>query len=197
MDPICAICRRGCEPGSWAFKNCHAGRALNVGSGGMINPNYINFDAVVWKTKKGDTDIIGFIENIEQMLPANYFKTILCVHTIEHFYYNEGKKVLKSLYNLLEPKGVLVMEGPDIKGIFELHFKGHPRFRTERQLATEIFGSDKGRERRGSLWPHKSGWTQDSMADELVELGFRIIKKTIGQHHGMGIRDFRVEGIKE
>jgi len=48
----------------------------------------------------------------------------------------------------------------------------------------------------GPLMQHKSGWTNEVLSAEMKKVGFKIVHTGVGMLHGMGYRDFRVEGIK-
>jgi hypothetical protein len=50
--------------------------------------------------------------------------------------------------------------------------------------------------RWGDRWIHRSAWTKEIIAEEMRIVGFEIVHIGIGLTHGMGERDFRVEGIK-
>lgn len=194
---LCDRCCRRCEETDpLNVKTCLSALRLNVGSGQMLLPNHINFDAQ--ECRRGDrrTDIIGWIEDLDKLFPENLFNEILCSHVIEHFRYFDAIEVLKKLRRIIKTNGVLVIECPDINGIIELHDEGYHKIRTERQLIDEIFGPDQNRLDRGNHWVHRSAWTQDLIAEEMQKLGFKIVKKGIGLTHGMGKRDLRVEGIK-
>ena len=82
------------------------------------------------------------------------------------------------------------MEGPDVMGIYEI-YKDDPN-----QIITHLFGCQQHVDKWGDQWSHKWGWTKDSMAKAMEVLGFKIVHVGIGIKHGMGKRDFRVEGVK-
>ena len=54
----------------------------------------------------------------------------------------------------------------------------------------------KNVDRWGPEMQHKSVWTGCWIAQEMAELGFYIRHNGMGMTHGMGRRDFRVEGVK-
>jgi len=195
-NEICGICNRECFTQK-AIDDCTKRAKLNVGSGKRIFPSHINYDAQKCIGKYGETDVIGWVESIVEILPTNFFKEILCAHVIEHFYYSDAIKVLEDFKKLLVVDGVLILEAPNLIGIIELHQAGYHRAKTERQLVTQIFGNEVSRLKWGNHWVHKSMWTPGLISDVLEKLGFKIRKTGVGKTHGMGKRDFRIEAVKE
>lgn len=160
----------------------------------MLRDGYINFDAVEVIRGERKTDMLGRIEDIVSIFGENRFEEILCAHVIEHFYPEDGKKVIRDCYTLLEQDGVLIMEGPDVIGVFELYKENHHVMDSHYKVIRNLYGSNKvGWNELG--W-HCWGYTRDTMAELMGSLGFEIIHKGIGRTHGMGKRDYRVEGRK-
>ena len=166
---------------------------LNLGSGGLIWPEYLNFDLRYHNRGHGyaQTDVIGDINNTP--FKDGSFKLILCCHVIEHFYKTDAIAVIGRCYSLLKPGGKLVMEAPCIFGCYSYYVevkKDMSRF------IDFIYGGEDSRLKYGNEYAHRSGWTGGLMSDEMETVGFKIISVGPGQLHGMGKRDFRVEGIK-
>lgn len=164
---------------------------LNLGSGFLMWPEYLNFDLRQYQKGNIKTDVVGAIEQMP--FKECSFKVILCCHVIEHFYKTDAIQVLEDCYSLLKPGGMLVMEGPCMLGCYWYYVeikKDVDRF------VDFIYGGEDNRLKYGNEYAHKSGWTGELMAEVMGPIGFEIVSVTIGQHHGMGRRDFRVEGIK-
>ena len=191
MKSICDTCQRKiygkCPAGCLAYPK------INVGSGSMLKQNYINFDEKQWKRGDLETDIFGKIENIKNIFPDNYFSEIICFHVIEHFRRTEANQILLDFYNLLKPDGKLILEAPDILGSYWYHIeiKNNPK-----EYINTVFGKEESRLKYGENMLHRSGWTMEIAKEEMQNVGFSITHAGIGTSHGMGKRDFRVEGIK-
>lgn len=164
---------------------------LNLGSGALIWPGYVNFDFLHYRRGDVRTDVIGRIEQMPFKMGS--FKRILCCHTIEHFYKTDAMKVIEDCYSLLRSGGILVMEGPCILGCYWYYVETK---KDTSRFIDFIYGGEDNRLKYGNGYAHKSGWTGGLMADAMRGIGFEIVKISDGQHHGMGRRDFRVEGRK-
>lgn len=164
---------------------------LNLGSGGMLWPGWVNFDQRIHKRGNLKTDVVGNINN-PPFQPAS-FDEIVCVHVIEHFYKTDAIAVIKACYDLLCIGGKLIMEGPDILGCYWLYVEMN---KDVSRFIDFIYGGEDSRVKFGNEYAHKCGWTRELMAKEMEKIGFKILVIGIGRHHGMGKRDFRVEGVK-
>jgi len=168
---------------------------LNLGSGDMILPGYINYD--MNPTKRGDlqTDVLGNVIDITKHYKPETFDEILCAHVIEHFELKVAMKVIDDCHSLLKKNGRLVMEGPDILGIIELYNVKHHIMNTPLKVVQQIYGSPTHIE-SGYEWLHKWGWTGETMSKAMSGVGFHITHVGIGRTHGMGRRDYRVVGVR-
>ena len=194
---LCQLCQRNCSES--AKTKCLTDPKLNLGSGLMLTDNYINYDMREFQHGDLVTDIIGTVENMSELLPADCFQEIFCSHVIEHFFPEEATKLIQDCYSLLRPKGKLIMEGPDVEGTLQLWNEKHSFFGDPpdiRRFIAFIYGDTRHRQMWGEGWWHKWGWTKDLVAEEMEKIGFVIVHKGIGLSHGMGKRDFRVEGWK-
>ena len=166
---------------------------LNLGGGGLIWPDYLNFDLRHHNRGNGHavTDVIGDINYMP--FKECSFKIILCCHVIEHFYKTDAIEVIGKCYSLLKPGGILVMEAPCILGCYSYYVE---KFKDVSRFIDFIYGGEDNRLKYGNDYAHKSGWTGKLMAEEMEKIGFGIVGIGIGRHHGRGKRDFRVEGVK-
>jgi predicted SAM-dependent methyltransferase len=170
---------------------------LNLGSGQMLLEGFLNFDAVEVHRGGRKTDMLGRIEDIVRIFGENRFEQILCSHVIEHFDKDKAKQVIRDCLAILKPAGVLIMEGPDIEGLIQLYNEGHPWVTKNggiKQLIMAFYGHTE--HQWGELGRHLWGYTKDTMAEVMTACGFEITFKGPGRTHGMGKRDFRVEGKK-
>lgn len=168
---------------------------LNLGSGEMLKKKWINFDAQILSRGGVNTNVVGMIEDMP--FKENSFDEILCSHVIEHFYYEDALQMMRDIHRVLKPGGVVIMEGPCVLGVYWYYIEGWGG-RKEPDVINLIhaFYPRQNRDKYGDGWFHRSGWTGCYLAQEMVELGYKIRHVGKGWTHGMGKRDFRVEGIK-
>ena len=172
-------------------------KKLNVGSGCMLMPGYINFDVV--KVVRGDksTDVIDEAKNILKHFDLDSFDEIVCCHILEHLRPVDGKKLIQDCYKLLKKGGVLVIECPDILKCIQMWNKKNVTFGeppSVHKLMTFLYGWRKDQWRDYGY--HQYGYTDDTMAELVTSCGFNLSKKCEGRMHGRRARDFRIEGIK-
>lgn len=97
----------------------------------------------------------------------NRFTEVLALGVMEHLRFEDFRKTVKNVYDLLEPGGIFLFDVPDITVWSEylykvLHGKEVP-FTKEHILST-IYGWQR--------WPgdeHKSAWTRDDLLIELKD----------------------------
>lgn len=173
---------------------------LNLACGLMIKPEHINFDRLSQSRNLNgtiyQTDILGECLDIHKIFKPNTFVEILAFHIFEHFFYEEVPKMLGNLLTILKPGGVLVIECPDLLGAYDILVK---RDANIRKFAELILGVGQGARKayKESGAAHRSAWTGDMMAVEMEMAGYKINHHGPGQSHGMGRRDFRIEGVKQ
>lgn len=189
-EMVCKICRRGCLSGSESKQACLESPKLNLGSGDMLKAEYINYDRTEFRRGDLVTDVLGRIETVTEQLPRGVFAGILCAHVVEHFRPRAARKLVEDCFALLRPKGLLILEGPDVLGIFKTYSDDIPR------LVQNLYGDQNHIDKWGEEWSHRWGYTKDTAAELLAAAGFEVTQKGIGLTHGMGPRDFRVEGRK-
>lgn len=200
---LCGMCRRP----SYSARGicnieavCTKEPKLNLGCGISPKENYINFDAGLYKGIQGwdkhlETDIVGMIEDIETIFPKDYFSEIMSSHVIEHFFYEDSLKFLRSQSQILKVGGKLIVEGPCILGVYKWYEEGRMDLRG---LIDQLYPYHNRLfyGELGHLHQHKSGWTGPLLAEEMAKMGYFVTHIGHGQLHGMGWHDFRVEGIR-
>ena len=167
---------------------------LNLGSGEQLLEGYVNFDCVKVEKHGKRTDVIGKIQELKLIWKDACFDSIIAFHSLEHLTRPEVVQAIKDCFHILKPGGTLVVEGPDVLGAYEYYVN------QKKNVAGYIyciFGEDfSSRNKYGDSWSHKSGWTGDLMSQAMKQCGFSIKAIGPGLSHGMGTRDFRVEGLK-
>ena len=184
---LCEICKRNCTEAE--KKRCLSHPKLNIGSGVMLLPNYINFDKQILVCGSKTTDVVGDIKRVSELFPANVFEEILCVHVIEHFYPSDGVQLLRDCYSLLRSGGKLIVEGPDVQKIARIYINEPSK------LIQELYGRELHLQQWGEHWWHKWGWTGELLASAMSEVGFVGCKVSAGTFHCKPERDFRVTGV--
>ena len=168
-------------------------KKLNLGSGDMLLLNdWVNFDLRPWKRHGIATDSFGLIEHITEIYDTETFDEILCAHVIEHFLLNDAVSLLKDILSLLTKGGKLILEGPDVLGGYELYAM------KQKNLSqwNEMIFSHGNAKKYGEEMRHVSCWSGETAKRVMEEVGYEIAYVGPGRTHGMGPRDFRVEGIK-
>lgn len=110
-------------------------------------------------------DIVCEFFDIPKHVEATSYSEIHMTHFLEHFPMKDVQKVLKLIWELLEPKGKLYIEVPN----FEWHAKEIVKNPMNRQIVEYAFGGQLNK------WDfHYNGFTPDILIDDLIEGDFRI-----------------------
>lgn len=169
---------------------CLKNPLLNLGSGEMLKAEYINYDMTEFSRGGHKTDVLGRIETVTSVFPAGVFAGILCAHVIEHFRPPGGRKLVEDCFLLLRRGGLLILEGPDVLGMYR-HYSDDIS-----GLIRGLYGNQPHVDKWGDEWSHRWGYTKETAAALMASCGFRVVHVGHGLTHGMGNRDFRVEGVK-
>jgi len=172
-------------------------RKLNIGSGCMLMPGYINFDTVKVVRGEKSTDVIGEAQNILNFFEPESFDEIMCCHVLEHLRPLDGKKLIEDCRKLLKKNGVLIIECPDVLKCIQMWNEKNPTFGdppSVHKLMTFFYGWRKDQWRDYGY--HQYGYTDETMAELVTSCGYKVIKKCEGRMHGRRARDFRIEAIK-
>jgi predicted SAM-dependent methyltransferase len=92
---------------------------MNLGSGprGLTSTNWVNVDGYK------DTNVTYCMDfNRKFPFPDNYFEGIFCEHVLEHFTIENGQRLLRECYRVLQPGGCLRIIVPDGEKIMEAYF---------------------------------------------------------------------------
>ena len=149
---------------------------LALGGGRKRREGWANVDI----KKYPEVDVILDIRNLPEKFQKESIDEILMEHIIEHFTYNEAKKLLKDCYDLLKQGGKMIIFCPDLMKVIPawLNDEGGKR---NRFLTTCLYGNqwDYYEDKPDDFYEvHKSGWYDKTLASELHNIGFKkIIKK--------------------
>lgn len=115
---------------------------------------------------------IDIVSNVNKLpLEDNVASYVFASHVLEYFDRQEGLKVLKEWYRVLEPNGILRVAVPDFKQLTKLY--------TEKNLPIEkILGPLFGKmDCNGNPIYHRTTYDFKSLAKMLSEVGFSNIKR--------------------
>ncbi len=147
---------------------------LNVGAGRHILDGWINIDAVRSARASRDPDILCDVRNIP--LPNACADELHAVHLFEHFYRWEIEDLLEEWKRLLKPRGLLVLEMPDLLKCAQAIIDG----KEDRFGYWGLYG-DPGH--KDPYMCHRWGWTPDTLRAVLEAHGFVKVKQELPQWH--------------
>lgn len=149
---------------------------LALGGGRKRREGWINVDI----KKYPEVDVVLDIRNLKKKFAKESVDEILMEHIIEHFTYNEARKLLKDCFDLLKKDGKIIIFCPDLMKVIPawLHDEDGKR---DRFLTTCLYGNqwDYYDNKPDDLYEvHRSGWYDKTLASELYKIGFtKVIKK--------------------
>ncbi|MDI6592075.1 MAG: methyltransferase domain-containing protein [Patescibacteria group bacterium] len=136
---------------------------LNLGCGIFYKPGYLNID----KFNPSVADKIFDVEDLP--FAANSIETIEAYHLIEHFDYIHCKYVLSEWFRILKPKGILIIETPNLEETFK-KFKSS-NSEGKKTTLQWIYGIDS------PGMQHKTGFNWELIKNLLTEIGFENIAR--------------------
>lgn len=135
---------------------------LNLGCGRDYKKNWLNLD--IDREVKAD-----LYHDLRKPLPfaKNRFSYILALDILEHFTGEEGIRLLKECWRVLEFGGILELRVPDIYAIFEKFYED------EKVLIHFLYGDTS---RTGEFGAHKFGYTKETLREILKRVGFEVLE---------------------
>jgi hypothetical protein len=165
---------------------------LNIGCGGRRIPGYKGVDVV----PRPAADIVAPCHQIP--LADGTVHEIMAIHLIEHMHPWEVPVALAEWWRLLEPRGRLVLELPDLIKCCQNVISGKMvGGKDPDQLGMwGLYGDPRGLD---PFMAHKWGWTFATLAPVVQAAGFGDLKERPTQYHPAGRehRDFRLQAIKQ
>lgn len=135
---------------------------LNLGCGGVYKKGYLNIDAY-------DSTVADKIMSaVDLDLKDNSVEEIIASQVIEHLGLVSSIYALSECYRVLQPKGTLTLETPDIKTSFKKYITG------DREDRKNIMPWIYGLEYPGL--PHKFCFPRDLLEEICKNIGFTDIK---------------------
>lgn len=164
---------------------------LHLGCGKKYLEGYVNIDA---KSPVADMqlDHLGKLPFDEESV-----EEIMAIHLLEHIWPQDVEDHLRHWCTLLQPKGKLILELPDL-------------YKSAKNYIKAIDSGDHGDIQKMALWPiygdnpdrnvydcHKWGWTFKTLRYKLWEAGFNNVEEKPTEWHGKRQnRDMRIEATK-
>ena len=168
---------------------------LNLGCGDKILPGYVNVDVAESRAGKRP-DVLCDLHRLTPF-EDNTADEILSVHVVEHFWRWEVVDVLKEWIRVLKPGGLMILECPNLKSACET-FLANPELHAgpgqEGQRTMWVFYGDPSW--RDPLMVHRWGYTPQSLAALMAEVGLVSIRQEPAQFKLREPRDMRMVGEK-
>lgn len=165
---------------------------LNVGCGEDYREGWINIDG----SPHVKCDIVHELPApLCGKIEPGIVRQIAAFDVLEHLYRWQAIAVLKDFYALLCADGRLTVQVPDCAAVIACKFLS-PREKIRRLYGAQderLGRMDESRDERPDFFCHKFGWTRNSMAAMLANVGFKI--NTSRRVAGPGFV-FRVTAIK-
>jgi len=168
---------------------------LNLGCGDKILPGYVNVDVAESRAGK-KPDVLCDLHRLAQFKDDSADE-ILSVHVVEHFWRWEVVDVLKEWVRVLKPGGRMVLECPNLRSACEA-FLANPELHAgpgpEGQRTMWVFYGDPSW--HDPLMVHRWGYTPQSLAALMAEVGLVNIRQEPAQFKLREPRDMRMVGEK-
>ena len=161
---------------------------LNVGSGGLPLPGYVNIDVYVGEPNFG-VDIVHDVTKLEEIYEGGTVDEIFAKDVLEHISWRKAPQVLQSWIDLLKPGGVVKIRVPGILYIVE-EYTNHKDEPDARNIFNRMihltFGDQDFTENS-----HLGGFHDKYLVDDLEKAGMKVMPVWFD-----GGRDIRVTAIK-
>lgn len=167
---------------------------LNLGCGRHTMEGWFCIDAAQHPGATRPLDLVSDVKKID--LPDGCAEEILAIHLWEHLYRWECDDVIDEWRRLLEPRGKLTLEMPDLMKFCKNIIQGRNDGHHPDQLGMwAMYGDPRTKD---PLMVHKWAWTYKTLRKFLMEHKFAEVREEETQWHpvGRGTRDFRIVAIK-
>ena len=168
---------------------------LNLGCGDKILPGYVNVDVV--ESRAGmRPDVVCDLHDLVPFADATADE-ILSVHVVEHFWRWEIGDVLREWTRVLKPGGRMIVECPNLLSACRTFLENPEQYAREDrngQRTMWVFYGDP--QWKDPLMIHRWGYTPESLAALLREVGLRDVHQEPAQFKLREPRDMRIVGVK-
>jgi predicted SAM-dependent methyltransferase len=175
------------EDQDWTKVQLGGGLRLNVGSGRVKKPGYLNVD--VDPSVRPDV-----VLTLDSPLPfaAASFESVEAYHVIEHVYPWQALDLLTEFHRILKPGGKIVLECPNIESACGWLVQNAEYGWDSRMGMWALYGDPNP---RNHLFMHRWGYTAPTLREILQKAGFSSIRRESPQTH-VPKRDLRMVGVK-
>lgn len=169
-------------------------RKIHIGCGTDLLDGYINIDS----SPDVGADLVLDVSKFNHF-PDECVELIESYHFIEHLDYYLALRTLQHFYRMLVPGGMVLMELPDLDVCIRSIGKYTEHNGIDLAMCG-IYGHPPAIKRDGISQVHKWGWTFNTLAKELSEIGFiNIRRQDIRQTYREATvfdRDMQVRAVK-
>lgn len=165
---------------------------LSIGAAGKKS-GWVTVDA----NPNSGVDIVATIPPLPAEIRSQGWADVEIIHCIEHFFPWDAEALLRDVYAILFPGGLLVLEQPNIlyaARVLAGVEPERPGYQPGQLDMWPLYGDPTHRD---PLMLHKWGYSPESLIALLVSCGFRRfnITEKPAKHH-VPFRDFRIEAVK-
>lgn len=168
---------------------------LNLGCGDKILQGYVNVDVVQTRAGK-KPDVICDLHDLAPF-GDNTADEILSVHVVEHFWRWEIRDILREWLRVLKPGGRMIVECPNLLSACQMFIQDPQQFSREDQRGQRtmwVFYGDPAW--KDPLMIHRWGYTPQSLAELMHEVGLTDIRQEPAQFKLREPRDMRIVATK-
>ena len=153
---------------------------IHLGCGGSCPDGWTNIDMIGGDMRLNLCWNLPFVDNSTQF--------VYSAHTLEHLdYHTSAPRLIKEIFRILKPGGVLRLAVPDLGAYTEAYVKNNTEFFKEFDQARPEFGSDAGYRtnmskvmmmagsaiKSGQLFEHKMGYDFITLSELFTQAGFK------------------------
>lgn len=146
---------------------------LNLGSGprGIVDSSWVNIDGFMDKN-------VHYCCDFNKPLPFadNTFDGIFCEHVLEHFDYNNGRKLLQECLRILKKGGAIRIVVPDGEKFMKAYFE-QPDFIVKYKHCETGFAMEAVNAWFYQRYEHQCIYDGPFLCDQLLKSGFSEAKK--------------------
>jgi SAM-dependent methyltransferase len=168
---------------------------LNLGCGDKILSGYVNVDVAAARAGM-HPDVVCDLRDLVPFGDATADE-ILSVHVVEHFWRWEIRDILREWLRVLKPGGRMIIECPNLLSACRMFLENPERYAREDQNGQRtmwVFYGDP--QWKDPLMTHRWGYTPESLAVLLQEVGLREVHQEPAQFKLREPRDMRIVGVK-
>jgi SAM-dependent methyltransferase len=180
------------------------GLVLNVGGGSKGIPlpaHYEGWEHVLLDvTPRPDVDVVmdaRLLELWERDLPK--FDAVYCSHNLEHYYTHDVASVLRGMFAVLRPGGVVEIHVPDLAVVARALAGGAGLYDVAYHCGggtvlwhDMLYGMSCEIRRSGEGWAHRTGFTEARLRRVLLDAGFtRVQTATPVNEYELAMRAIR------